>query len=94
MQKKSSNSKEIGRQADLVNSPRHYTIGGIETIDYLKAKATPEEFAGYLRLNILKYLSRAGHKDDTLQEYKKAAWYLNRLIKEMEERSETDNHRL
>lgn len=85
MQKKSAKSKGIGHRADLVNSPQHYTVGGIETIDYLKAKATPEEFAGYLRLNVLKYLSRAGHKDETLQEYKKAAWYLNRLIKEMEE---------
>lgn len=94
MQKKSAKSKEIGLQEDLVNSPHHYTVGGIEAIDYMKAKASPEEFAGYLRLSALKYLSRAGHKDNTLQEYKKAAWFLTRLIKEMEERSETDNRRL
>ena len=69
---------------DMVNHPSHYTFGGIETIDYMKAKSTPEEFCGHLRLTALKYLSRAGHKDDTLQDYKKAQWYLNRLIKEME----------
>ncbi len=65
---------------DMVNHPPHYTKGGIETIDYMEAKATPEEFKGHLRLTALKYLSRAGDKDDILQEYEKAAWYINKLI--------------
>jgi hypothetical protein len=65
---------------DMVNHPDHYMKGGIETIDYLEAKSTPEEFAGYLRLNCLKYLSRAGHKGDPVEDYKKSAWYLNKLI--------------
>lgn len=65
---------------DMVNHPPHYKVGGIETIDYMQAKSTPEEFAGYLRLNCLKYLSRAGHKGNVLEDYKKAAWYLNKLI--------------
>ena len=60
---------------DAVN-PDHYKVGGIETIDYLQAKLTPAEFAGYCRGNALKYLSRAGHKDDTVQEIGKAIWYL------------------
>lgn len=68
---------------DAIN-PDHYTVGGISTIDYMKAKATPEEFRGHLRLTALKYLSRYGHKDDTLQELKKAQWYLNKLIEELE----------
>lgn len=70
---------------DMVNQPPHYTLGGIETIDYMKAKSTPEEFRGHLRLTAIKYLSRAGHKDDTLQDYKKARWYLDKLIKELEQ---------
>ena len=65
---------------DMVNHPEHYLKGGIETIDYLEAKSTPAEFAGYLRLNCMKYLSRAGHKGDAVEDYKKAAWYLNKLI--------------
>jgi hypothetical protein len=65
---------------DMVNHPPHYKVGGIEAIDYLQAKSTPEEFSGYLRLNCMKYLSRAGHKDNALEDYKKAAWYLNKLI--------------
>jgi hypothetical protein len=63
---------------DMIN-PDHYKVGGIETIDYLRAKLTPEEFAGYCRGNALKYLSRAGHKDDAAQEVSKAIWYLERL---------------
>jgi len=69
---------------DEVNSPSHYTAGGIETIDYMRAKASPEEFRGYLRLNALKYLSRAGLKGDAVTDLKKAAWYINRLIGELE----------
>lgn len=69
---------------DLVNHPPHYTVGGIETIDYMKAKSTKEEFLGHLRLTAMKYLSRVGHKGDALEDYKKAQWYLNRLIKEIE----------
>jgi hypothetical protein len=64
----------------MVNHPPHYKVGGIEAIDYLQAKSTPAEFSGYLRLNCMKYLSRAGHKDNALEDYKKAAWYLNKLI--------------
>jgi len=51
--------------ADNVNHPAHYTVGGIETIDFIKAKLTPEEFIGYLKGNVIKYLSRAPHKGGT-----------------------------
>ena len=64
---------------DAIN-PDHYKVGGIETIEYLQAKLSPEEFRGYCRGNALKYLSRAGHKDDAAQEYRKAIWYIERLI--------------
>jgi hypothetical protein len=68
------------RMSDSVNHPSHYTSGGIETIDYMEAKATPEEFRGHLRLTALKYLSRAGLKNDTLEDLKKASWYIQYLI--------------
>ena len=68
---------------DYIN-PDHYKTGGIETIEYMKAKSTPEEFKGHLRLTALKYLSRYGQKDDELQELKKAKWYLDRLVQELE----------
>jgi hypothetical protein len=69
---------------DMVNSPPHYMVGGIETIDYMQAKSTPEEFCGHLRLTAIKYLSRVGHKGDTLEDYKKAKWYLDKLIDTLE----------
>lgn len=68
---------------DPVNSPAHYTSGGIETIDYIKAKLTPEEFVGYLKGNVIKYTSRAGKKADLIQDLEKAQWYMNRQIKEL-----------
>lgn len=66
---------------DVVNSPPHYTVGGIETIDFIQAKLSPEEFAGYCRGNMLKYIARAGHKDDAGQDMRKALWYGERWLR-------------
>jgi hypothetical protein len=71
------------KYGDKVNSPLHYTQGGIETIDYLEAKLSQDEFVGYLKGNILKYMSRANLKN-CAEDYKKAQWYLNKLIEVME----------
>jgi hypothetical protein len=73
---------------DAIN-PDHYKVGGIETIDYMRAKSTPEEFEGYLRLSAIKYLSRVGHKHGDhdaarAEEYKKALWFIERLVREVE----------
>ena len=73
------------KEADMVDNPEHYTFGGIETVDYLRAKLTKEEFIGWCRGNALKYLSRAGHKDEELQEYRKAAKYIEWIIDAMKE---------
>ena len=64
---------------DMVNSPPHYTAGGIETIDYIKAKLSPEGYRGYLQGNLLKYASRIGKKGS--DDAGKAAWYADRLSK-------------
>lgn len=60
-------------------NPEHYTYGGIETIDYLYAKMSLEQFEGFLIGNILKYVSRQGKKNG-IEDLKKAQWYLNKLI--------------
>lgn len=73
-----------------INHPDHYTVGGIETIDYMKAKSTPEEYLGFLKLTALKYLSRSGFKESALKDFKKCRWYLDKLIQEIEE-SHSDN---
>ena len=73
---------------DAIN-PSHYKHNGIETIDYMKAVSTEEEFKGHLRLTAIKYISRLGKKDCPKQEIKKAIWYLNKLLEEYEaERNE------
>jgi hypothetical protein len=68
---------------DNVNHPQHYTQGGIETIDYLQAKLSHDEFVGYLKGNILKYVSRANMKNGA-EDYKKAQWYVNKLVEVIE----------
>lgn len=64
---------------DMVNHPNHYTVGGIETIDFIQAKLSPEAFEGYLAGNILKYMTRYNHKNG-VEDLKKAQWYLNKLV--------------
>jgi hypothetical protein len=59
--------------------PSHYNVGGIETIDYIRAKLGKAGYEGYCLGNILKYVSRADHKDG-VQDLKKAAKYLEWLI--------------
>lgn len=69
-----------------ITNPDHYKHGGIETIEYMKAKLTKEQFEGYLLGNLLKYVSRYRHKDG-VNDLKKAKWYLERLIEEKEEKT-------
>ena len=60
---------------DMVNSPPHYTTGGIETIDFIEAKEL-----NYHLGNVVKYITRSDHKGSTLEDLEKAQWYLNRAI--------------
>ncbi len=62
----------IVNQCDDINHPSHYTQGDIEVIDYIEDKKL-----GYRLGNVVKYVSRAGHKDDAIKDLKKARWYLN-----------------
>ena len=63
---------------DMVDQPPHYKDGGIETIDFIEAKKL-----GFNLGNAVKYISRAGKKNDALEDLKKARWYLNREINNM-----------
>jgi prolyl-tRNA editing enzyme YbaK/EbsC (Cys-tRNA(Pro) deacylase) len=62
-------------KADPVSNPTHYTVGGIETIDFIEAKQL-----GYNLGNVVKYLTRADHKGNKLEDLRKAQWYLTREI--------------
>jgi len=60
---------------DNVNHPPHYKTGGMETIDFIEAKDL-----GYHLGNVIKYVTRAKHKGNELEDLKKAQWYLERAI--------------
>lgn len=80
---KSKNWEPSEDQFDTVDHPPHYKTGGIEPIDYMKAKLTKEQFDGFLIGNVIKYVSRYSHKNG-LEDLKKARWYLDKLIEEIE----------
>jgi len=67
-------------QEDMVNSPNHYTSGSIECIDGIEASMSAEAFKGYCKGAALKYLWRYERKHKSLEDLKKAQWYLNKLI--------------
>ena len=64
-------------------NPAHYKTGKIEAIVIIKNILTTEEFKGFLKGLIIKYLIRADKKNG-LEDYEKAQWYLNYLVKELE----------
>lgn len=64
---------------DNINHPSHYNTGKIEVIDYIE-----DQDLNFHLGNVIKYISRAGKKGDTLEDLKKAQWYLNRYIKKLE----------
>lgn len=68
---------------DPVNRPAHYTSGGIECIDAMQAAFGAEVVKGFCLCNAFKYLWRHRNKNG-VEDLKKARWYLNRLIREME----------
>ena len=65
----------IEPQADNVNHPAHYKVGGIETIDFIEAKQL-----SYHLGNVVKYIARADSKGNRKEDLLKAQWYLNREI--------------
>lgn len=65
---------------DMVNQPPHYTAGGIECIDAIRAALTPDEFRGFCKGNAIKYAWREKLKGGD-EDLKKAAWYLAKVVK-------------
>ena len=68
---------------DAVNHPNHYTQGGIECIDALKAATVNlKGIEAVCTANAIKYLWRWKEKNGT-EDLKKAMWYIERLIEEV-----------
>lgn len=73
---------------DAVNHPNHYCQGGIECIKAIEASMTPEEFQGYCKGNVMKYIWRFREKNG-LEDLKKAQVYLGWMIESKEKQEKT-----
>ena len=81
---KLENAKTTETQSDPVNSPTHYQMGLIETIDSIKNILGHEKFQAYCIGNVIKYLSRYREKNG-LEDLKKAETYISFIIKSYKE---------
>ena len=78
-----SGVKLADQDDDPVNHPSHYTRGGIECIDAIKASMSLEAFRGFLQGNAMKYIWRHDLKGKPVEDLEKAMWYLTRLRNEI-----------
>lgn len=77
--------KMDGGSTDMVNHPKHYTQGGIECIDALKAATVGKRgIEAVCVANVIKYLWRYEEKNG-IEDVRKAKFYIERLLKELEE---------
>ncbi|WP_043470350.1 DUF3310 domain-containing protein [Kitasatospora sp. MBT66] len=68
-------SSEAG--SDAVNHPSHYTWLPVEVIEITR-------HFSFVRGNALKYLLRADFKGNPLEDLKKARWYIDHEIDQLE----------
>ena len=69
---------------EMVNHPIHYNMG-IEAIDYIESHDMNFNIG-----NVIKYTTRAKHKNNELEDLKKALWYLQREINNLEGKYDRD----
>ena len=81
--------------SDMVNRPAHYTRGKYEAIDVIEDAVirAPDPVRGALQWQVLKYTLRMWDKYAPLEDAKKARWYLDRLINQLESNHETNAER-
>ena len=73
----------MSEKSDMVNHPAHYNKHprGIEVIDFV-------EHMDFCTGNAIKYLCRAEHKGNELEDLRKAIWYIQRKIDTLENKNE------
>lgn len=77
----------------------HYDVGGIDSLDVIRAKLTEEQFEGYLLGNALKYALRLNHKGSKERDAEKMAnfarWHSELLSRKPDPTAaQRDTHRL
>ena len=76
---------EVDTTNDAVQHPSHYTQGGIECIEAIRASMTADGFCDYCKGNIIKYIWRWRDKGG-VEDLRKASVYLNWLINAADEK--------
>ena len=64
--------------SDPINNPPHYNMGRIPVIEFIE-----DQNLDFHRGNAVKYICRAPHKGNCVEDIKKAIWYLKRYIGEV-----------
>ena len=82
---KTERKDEVEPTNDAVQHPSHYTQGGIECIDAIKASMTADGFCDYCKGNIIKYIWRWRDKGG-VEDLRKASVYLDWLINAADEK--------
>lgn len=72
----------------LIEHPPHYNFSEIEPIDVIEAWKL-----GFHLGNVVKYVARAKHKGDLIENLEKARWYLDRAIQKLREGKELNGTR-
>lgn len=67
------------KEPERVDHPSHYNHGKIEVIDFIE-----DQKLGFTLGNAVKYICRCRYKDNMLEDLKKARWYIDYYIKEIE----------
>tara|TARA_R100001460_G_C3531934_1_gene173611 strand:+ start:225 stop:530 length:306 start_codon:yes stop_codon:yes gene_type:complete len=70
---------QMKKYSELINHPKHYNQGKIEVID-----AIVDWELDFIEGNVVKYVARSKHKSSRAGDLKKARWYLDYLIKQLE----------
>lgn len=80
-------SIDIFDNKDYVDHPNHYTNSKVECIDALEAMTEhfPNPIDAELSWQVVRYIWRHPFKFNPLEDLKKARWYLDRLIKKIED---------
>jgi hypothetical protein len=65
---------------EAIDHPQHYNAGKFEVIDVIE-----DWQLGFHEGNVVKYVGRAKHKGRELEDLKKARWYLDRRIEQLED---------
>ena len=76
---------------DPVEHPYHYTQSGYECIDIMQGVFGIEYVKAFCLCNAFKYIFRCKYKNNTIEDIKKANWYLNKFLELIEKENEAQN---